>query len=35
MEKLEEDGGATIFFAAEKHQKSILNLSLDSLNVTE
>ena len=32
--KLEEDDGATIFFIAEKQQKSILIFSLDSLIVT-
>ena len=34
-EKLEEDDGATMFFIAEKHQKTILNFSLDSLIITE
>ena len=33
--KIKEDGGATMFFIAEKQQKTILNLSLDSLIVTE
>ena len=33
--KLEEDDGATMFFIAEKQQKSILNVSLDSFIVTE
>ena len=33
--KLEEDNGATMFFIAEKQQKTILNFSLDSLIVTE
>ena len=33
--KLEEDDGATIFFIAEKQQKTILNFSLDSLILTE
>ena len=32
--KLEEDDGATMFFIAEKQQKTILNFSLDSLIVT-
>ena len=32
--KLEEDNGATMFFIAEKQQKTILNFSLDSLIVT-
>ena len=31
--KLEEDDGATMFFIAEKQQKTILNLYLDSLIV--
>ena len=35
VEKLEEDDGATIFFIAEKQQKTILNFSLDSLIVPE
>ena len=34
-EKSEEKDGATKFFIAEKQQKTILNCSLDSLNVTE
>ena len=33
--KLEEDGGAKMFFIAEKQQKTILNFSSDSLIVTE
>ena len=33
--KLEEDHGATMFFIVEKQQKTILNLFLDSLVVTE
>ena len=33
--KLEEDDSATMFFIAEKQQQTILNLSLDSLIVTE
>ena len=33
--KLEKDDGATIFFIAEKQQKTILNFFLDSLIVTE
>ena len=33
--KLEEDNAATMFFIAKKQQKSILNVSLDSLTVTE
>ena len=33
--KLEEDDGATMFFIAEKQQKTILNFSLDLLIVTE
>ena len=33
--KLEEDDGATMFFTAEKQQKTILNFSLDSLIVAE
>ena len=32
---LEEDDGATMFFIAEKQQKTILNFSLDSLIVIE
>ena len=30
-----EDDGATMFFVSEKHQKTIVNFSLDSLIVTE
>ena len=33
--KLEKDYGVVMFFIAEKQQKSILNMSLDSLIVTE
>ena len=33
--KLEEDDGATRFFLAEKYHKTILNIFLDSLIVTE
>ena len=33
--KLEEDDGAAMFFIAGKQQKTILNVSLDSLIVTE
>ena len=33
--KLEDDGDATMFFIAEKQQKTILDFSLDSLIVTE
>ena len=33
--KLEECGDLTMFFITEKQQKTILNLSLDSLNLTE
>ena len=33
--KLEGDDGATMFFIAEKQQKTILNFSLDSLVVTQ
>ena len=33
--KLEEDDGATMFFIAEKQQKAVLNISLDSLIVRE
>ena len=33
--KLEEDGGVTMFFIAEKQQKTILNLSLAPFIVTE
>ena len=32
---LKEDDGATMFFIAEKQQKTILNFSLDSLIVTK
>ena len=32
---VEEDDGATLFSIPEKHQKAILNFSLDSLMVTE
>ena len=35
VRKLEEDDGATMFFIAEKQQKTILNFSVDSLIVTE
>ena len=31
--KLEECESATMFFIAEKQQKTVLNFSLDSLNV--
>ena len=34
VEKLEEDGSATMFFIPEKQQKSILNFSSDSQIVT-
>ena len=34
-QKLEEDDGATMFFIAEKEQKTVLYLSLNSLIVTE
>ena len=34
-QKLEEDDGATMFFIAEKQQKTILNFSLDLLIITE
>ena len=34
-EKLEEDDGATMFFIGEKHQKTILNFSLDSSIASE
>ena len=34
-EKLEEDDSVTIFFVSEKQQKAVLNVSLDSLIVTE
>ena len=33
--KLEEGNGAAMFFINEKQQKTILNISLDSLTVTE
>ena len=33
--KLEDDDCATMFFIAEKQQKTLLNFSLDSLTVTE
>ena len=33
--KLEEDDGATMFVIAKKQQRTILNFSVDSLNVTE
>ena len=33
--KLEEDGGAVIFFVPEKQWNIVLNFSLDSLIVTE
>ena len=33
--KLEEDDGAAMFFIAEKKQKTVLNFSLNSLNVIE
>ena len=33
--KLEENDGATMFFITEKHQKTILHFSLDSLIVTK
>ena len=34
-EKLEEDDSVTMFFVSEKQQKAVLNVSLDSLIVTE
>ena len=34
LEKLVEDFGATMFFIAKKQQKTILNFSLNSLNIT-
>ena len=34
-EKLEENDNATMFFFAEKQQKTILHFSLDALNITE
>ena len=33
--KIEKDNGATMFFIAEKQQKTIPNFSLDLLIVTE
>ena len=33
--KLEEDDGATMFFIAEKQQKTVLNFSIDLLTVAE
>ena len=33
--KLAEDNGATMFLITEKHHKTILNFSLDLLNVTD
>ena len=33
QENLDEDDGKTMFFIAEKQQKTILNFSLDSLIV--
>ena len=33
--RLEDDEGAIMLFVAEKKQKTILNISLDSLIVTE
>ena len=33
--KLEEDDGVTVFFITEKQQKTIINISLGSLNVME
>ena len=33
--KLEEDDGVTVFFITEKQQKTIINISLGSLNVIE
>ena len=35
IEKLDGDNGATMFFIAEKQQKTILKFSLASLNVIE
>ena len=35
VEKLEEYDSATMFFIAEKQQKTILNFSLHSLIITE
>ena len=34
-EKLQEDDRATMFFMAERQQKTIVNISLDSLIVTK
>ena len=33
--KLEEDDGAVLFFIAEKHQKTVLNFSLNSLIISK
>ena len=33
--KLDEDDGVTMFFIAEKQQKTVLNFSFDSFIVTE
>ena len=35
MGKLEEDDGATMIFITEKQQKTVLDVSLDSLIITE
>ena len=35
VRKLAEDGGATMFYIAEKQQQTILNFFLESLIVTE
>ena len=35
VEKSEKDNGTTMFFTAEKQQETILNFSLDTLNVKE
>ena len=35
IEKLEEDGGAVIFFVSQKQWNIVLNFSLDSLIATE
>ena len=35
MRKLKETDETSTFFIAEKQQKTILNFSLDSLNITE
>ena len=35
MEKLEEDNSETMFFITKKQQKTILTISLDSLNVED